>query len=167
VREYIDIGKQARLDQQIELWCLLTDLERLRDATYVVVSDYARFGRDLQSLDDVIGRIRACGADVATITGVETAERFDSTRLLGHVAAWANRPALDGRERLPERKLRVIADELNAAVQTIRNGQLTTDQCEALAALIAIAGNTTLPTPVTAAVFNVVTACGQAGKPKK
>ena len=161
VREYVDHGQSAQLSKQYELRQLLTDLEQRHDAAYVIVSDYVRLGRDLQSLDNIVGRIRACSAEVATITGVETAERFDSTQLLDQVAAWAKRPALDGHERLPERRPRAMADELNAAVQTIRRGQLTADQCEALATLVAIAGNATLPTPVTAAVFNVVTACRQ------
>jgi hypothetical protein len=161
VREYIDVGTPARLSQQAELRRLLTDLERLHDATHVVVSDYARFGRDLQGLEDVIGCIRACGAEVTTITGVETAERFDPTRLLDQVAAWAHRPTRGSQERALEPRARAVADELNVAVQTIRRGQLTADQCEALATLVAIAGNAMLPTPVTAAVFNVVEACGQ------
>jgi DNA invertase Pin-like site-specific DNA recombinase len=166
VREYIDVGKPARLDQQSELRRLLTDLERLHDATYVVVSDYARFGRDLQSLDDVTRRIRACGAEVVTITGVETAERFNPTGLLDEVAAWATRPARVD-EEAPEPRSRMVADQLNAAVRKIRRGYLTADQREALAALVVIAGNATLPTPVIAAVFNVVMACGQAKQSKK
>jgi hypothetical protein len=50
---------------------------------------------------------------------------------------------------------------LMAAVRRVRSGTLDADQCEALAALLIIAGNTTLPTPVAAAVFNVVAACGR------
>jgi hypothetical protein len=160
VREYIDVGKPARLDQQTELRRLLSDLEQRRDATYVVVSDYARFGRDLQRLDDVTRRIRSCGAEVATVTGVETAARFDPTGLLDEVATWATRPARGSNERALESRSRGVSDELNAAVRTIRRGHLTATQRDALAALVTIAGNATLPTPVIAAVFNVVTACG-------
>jgi hypothetical protein len=160
VREYIDRGKPARLAQQTELRRLLADLERLSDAAYVVVSDYARLGRDAQDLDDVIRRIRACRADVVTITGVETAERFTTGELLDQVAEWATQP--------PEsRRALAVADDLDAAVQIIRRGQLTSDQCEALATLVAIAGNATLPTPVTAAVFNVVSACAKPTAPRK
>lgn len=92
VREYIDHGKPARLEQQSELRRLLADLEQHQDATFVVVSDYARLGRDLQSLDDVTRRIRACGAEIATVTGVETAERFTTAEMLDQVAEWARKP---------------------------------------------------------------------------
>ena len=76
VREYIDLGKPARLEQQTGLSRLLADLNARRDAAFVVVSDYARLARDLKSLDDIIERIEACGAKVVTLTGVEVAERF-------------------------------------------------------------------------------------------
>ncbi|HEX5116552.1 MAG TPA: recombinase family protein [Pseudonocardiaceae bacterium] len=159
VREYIDRGKPARLGQQTELRRLLADLEQLGDAAYVVVNDYARLGRDAQGLDSVIRRVQACGAEVATITGVETARRFTSA-LLDQVAEWATQPPYSKRSL-------AVADDLDAAVQIIRRGQLTNDQREALATLVAIAGDTTLPTPVTAAVFNVVTACVKTDRPKK
>jgi Resolvase, N terminal domain len=76
VREYIDLGKPARLEQQTELSRLLTELDAQRDVAFVVVSDYARLARDLTSLDAIIERIEACGAKVVTLTGVEVAERF-------------------------------------------------------------------------------------------
>jgi DNA invertase Pin-like site-specific DNA recombinase len=132
VREYIDRGRPARLAQQTELQRLLADLEQLGDAAYVVVSDYARLGRDAQGLDSVIRHIQACRAEVATITGVETAERFTTGELLDQVAEWATHP--------PEsRRALAVADDLNATVQIIRRGQLTSDQCKALATLVAIA----------------------------
>lgn len=89
VREYADLGQPARLEQQTELQRLLTELDQRRDAAYVVVWDYARLARDLVSLDDIIRRIRACGAEVATLTGVQAAERFVSSGLLDQVADWA------------------------------------------------------------------------------
>lgn len=158
VREYIDAGKPARLERQTELQRLLSDLERLRDAAYVVVWDYARLGRDFQSLDDVIRRIQACDTEVATITGVETAERLTSASLLDQVAEWANRPAANSESTTVGGPL--AADSgLNVAVHQIRSGQLNANQREALATLLNIAGNATLPTPVAAAVFNVVEEC--------
>lgn len=155
-REYIDYDKPARLAQQTELQRLLSDLERLRDASYVVVYDYARLGRDFQSLHDVVRRIQTYGAEVATITGVETAERLISTSLLDQVADWANRPAANSDTTTSP----FTADSgLNVAVHLIRSGQLNASQRDALATLLNIAGNATLPTPVTAAVFNVVEEC--------
>lgn len=158
VREYIDVGKPARWAQQTNLQHLIADLEQLQDAAYVVVSDYARLGRDLQSLNDVIRRIENCGAQVATITGVETAERFARTQLLDQVAQWATQPA-DDIQTIPGELPTAIADDLNDAVQIIRRGPLNSHQRAALAVLVEIAGNATLPTPVVAAVFNVVKAC--------
>lgn len=158
VREYVDEGKPARLEQQTELQRLLSELERLRDASYVVVWDYARLGRDFPSLDDIIRRIQDCGAEVATITGVETAERLARTSPLGQVAGWANRPAANSDTTTTGGPL--TADfELGAAVHLIRSGQLDASQREALATLLNIAGNVTLPTPVAAAVFNAVKQC--------
>jgi DNA invertase Pin-like site-specific DNA recombinase len=76
VREYIDIGCPAHLDRQIGLQRLLSELESLRDAAFVVVWNYARLGRSMDQLDAVIQAIRACGAEITTITGVEAADRF-------------------------------------------------------------------------------------------
>lgn len=76
VREYADIGRPARLDQQVELLRLLGDLHQWRDVAYVVVWDYARFARSMEQLNQVIHHIHACGVNVATTTGVETVERF-------------------------------------------------------------------------------------------
>lgn len=90
IREYADLGVSAFLDRQVQLQRLLRDLHVRRDAVYVVVWDYARLARDLAGLDDIIQRIHACGAEVATLTGVQAAERFTSTKLLDQVAAWAN-----------------------------------------------------------------------------
>jgi len=50
-------------------------------------------------------------------------------------------------------------DELNAAVSIIRGSQLDAGQREAVAVLLLICGNATLPTPVVAAIFNVVEEC--------
>jgi hypothetical protein len=159
VREYVDQGKPARLTQQTALRRLLAELEQHRDTAYVIVSDYARLGRDLQSLDDMIRRIHRCGAEVATITGMEAAERFTSTWLLDQVAKWATQPP-DDVQAIPENSDELASkDQLSAAIQTIRRGQLDADQLDALAALVSIAGNATLPTPVAAAVFNVVDVC--------
>jgi hypothetical protein len=52
-----------------------------------------------------------------------------------------------------------MPDDLNRAVNLVRGGQMDRGQREALAALLLICGNATLPTPVVAAVFNVVEAC--------
>ena len=75
-REYVDVGRPARLTQQPELQRLLSDLDRLRDAGFVIVPDYARLVRDMVQMDEVTRRIRAAGAEVATPSGVEVAERF-------------------------------------------------------------------------------------------
>jgi hypothetical protein len=89
VREYTDLGKPARLQQQTDLQRLLTDLAEKQDVGFVVVWDYARLARDLATLDEIIRRIRACGAEIATLTGVQAADRFIRGDLLDHVAAWA------------------------------------------------------------------------------
>src|SRR5437762_1068465 len=47
VREYADVGRPARLDQQIELLRLLGDLSEKRDVVAVIVWDYARLGRSM------------------------------------------------------------------------------------------------------------------------
>ena len=75
VREYADHGRPARLEQQTELRRLLDDLDQLRDAAFVIVWDYARLGRSMGQLDEVIRRIHACGAELATITGAEEAKQ--------------------------------------------------------------------------------------------
>lgn len=161
VREYIDIGKPARLTEQIELQHLLAALQHQRDTAYVVVSDYARLGRDLQSLNAVIQRIQDCGAEIATITGMEAAERFTSTRLLDEVAKWATQPPGDIPDTLDRQP--TSNNELSAAIRTIRHGRLNPGQREALANLLDLAGQATLPTPIAAAVFNVVEACQRTG----
>jgi hypothetical protein len=58
-------------------------------------------------------------------------------------------------------------EELMAAVNVVRSGQLDTRQREALAALLLICGKATLPTPIVAAVFGVVEACKRATRTKK
>jgi Resolvase, N terminal domain len=160
IREYVDQGKPARLTQQTALRTLLDDLEQHQDVTHVIVADYARLGRNLQSLDDVISRIQSCGAEVATITGVEVAERFALAPLLDHVAEWARRPTERGEPTTNEPNQLASSDDLTTAIQTIRTERLNSNQREALAALLGISGNATaLPTPVAAAVFNAVEAC--------
>ena len=76
IREYVDIGRPARLDQQIELSRLLEDLHQRRDVVAVIVWDFARLGRSMGQLEQVTHRIQECGAEVVTITGVEAAERL-------------------------------------------------------------------------------------------
>jgi Resolvase, N terminal domain len=76
VREYADLGRPARLEEQAELRNLLSTLAVHRDAAYVVVWDYTRLSRNLRMLDDILDRIRDCGAQVVTLRGVEAAERF-------------------------------------------------------------------------------------------
>lgn len=159
VREYIDVGRPARLVRQRELQQLLIDLEHLRDAAYVIVSDYARLGRDLASLDDVIRRIGACEAQVVTLTGVESAGRLARTLLLEQVSDWTRREVERDLEGVAEAGVSSDGDELAAAVEVIRNRQLTLDQREALATLVQVTGQATLPTPVVAAVFSVIEAC--------
>jgi DNA invertase Pin-like site-specific DNA recombinase len=76
IREYVDVGRGARLEQQVELQRLLDNLRQKRDAEAVIVWDYARLGRSMTQLDDVIHSIRSCGAEIVTIVGVEAADRF-------------------------------------------------------------------------------------------
>lgn len=76
VREYADLGRSARLDQQVELLRLLDDLHQWRDVAYVVVWDYARLARSMEQLNQVTHHVHACGAKVVTLTGVEVADRF-------------------------------------------------------------------------------------------
>jgi hypothetical protein len=92
VREYVDLGKPARWEQQTELQRLLTDLAEHRDVGYIVIFDYARLARDLASLDGIIRRIHLCGAEIATTTGVAAVERFRPGNLLDRVSEWAQRP---------------------------------------------------------------------------
>ena len=76
VREYADLGRSARFDQQLGLQHLLDDLAQHRDIPYVVVWNYARLARDMTQLETVIRHIRSYDAQVVTPTGVEVAERF-------------------------------------------------------------------------------------------
>jgi len=76
IREYADLGRPAHFDEQTELRSLLSTLATRRDAAYVVVWDYTRLSRNLRTLDDILDRIRDCGAQVVTLQGVEAAERF-------------------------------------------------------------------------------------------
>lgn len=76
IREYRDVGRSAMFERQHELQRLLDDLGQTRDAAFVIVWDYARLGRSLDQLNTVCDLIRACGADVLTITGMEAAQRF-------------------------------------------------------------------------------------------
>jgi hypothetical protein len=92
VREYADLGKPARWEQQSELQRLLVELAEKRDVAYVVIFDYARLARDLASLDGIVGRIQLCGAEIATTTGVAAVERFRAGSLLDRVTEWAHRP---------------------------------------------------------------------------
>lgn len=75
VHEYFDTGVPARLDRQYGLRVLLDDLQQFSHAQFVVVWDYARLARDMDQLDAVTRRIRACGAEIVTIKGVEVARR--------------------------------------------------------------------------------------------
>jgi hypothetical protein len=92
VREYADLGKPARWEQQTELQRLLTELAEQRDVGYVVIFDYARLARDLTSLDGIIRSIHLCGAEIATTTGVAIAERSRINSLLDRVTEWAQHP---------------------------------------------------------------------------
>jgi DNA invertase Pin-like site-specific DNA recombinase len=76
IREYADVGRAGRLDQQIELLRLLADLREKRDVASVIVWDYAWLGRSMEQLEQVSHYIRSCGAQIVTITGMEAAERF-------------------------------------------------------------------------------------------
>lgn len=76
IREYADLGRPARLEEQPELHNLLSSLAVRRDAAYVIVWDYTRLSRDLATLNEVIDQLRAYGVQVVTLTGVEVAERF-------------------------------------------------------------------------------------------
>ena len=76
IREYADLGRPARFEQQTELQHLLDELWHQRDAAFVVAWDYARLGRDMTQLNDVIRRIHGCGAEVATLTGMRAAQRY-------------------------------------------------------------------------------------------
>jgi DNA invertase Pin-like site-specific DNA recombinase len=83
IREYADIGRAARLDQQVELLRLLGDLHQWRDVAFVVVWDYARFARSMEQLNQVMHHIYSCGAAVTTVSGVEVVERFVQERIVG------------------------------------------------------------------------------------
>jgi DNA invertase Pin-like site-specific DNA recombinase len=76
VREYVEVGRPAPWDEQWELQRLVRDLLVQRDAAYVVVWDFARLAFDLAQLDLAIIRIRACGAEITTIPGMDAAARF-------------------------------------------------------------------------------------------
>ncbi len=78
LREYVDVGQPARFERQLELQRLFADLAKLRDATSIIVWDYARLARDMAQLEEVISQLRARGAEVVTLTGVEVAQRFVS-----------------------------------------------------------------------------------------
>lgn len=76
------------------------------------------------------------------------------TRILDQVAEWATTDTdTDTTSQL------ITDDELDATVQLIRHGQLDADQREALAVFVSIAASVTLPTPVIAAVLNVINTC--------
>src|SRR5690242_17681363 len=85
IREYVDQGRPGHLRLQLELQRLLYDLAERRDAAFVVVRDYSRLGRSLEDFDTALQIIRACGAEVATVTGIEAAERFIREHGLGSV----------------------------------------------------------------------------------
>ncbi len=76
IREYIDIGQPARWARQTELQRLVRNLATHRDAAFVIVWDFSRLANSLSQLDERIIRIHACGAEVATLTGVEAAIRY-------------------------------------------------------------------------------------------
>lgn len=76
IREYLDIGRPARWERQTQLQRLVRDLATRRDAAFVVVWDFSRHARSLAQLDERIIRIHACGAEIATLTGVEAAIRY-------------------------------------------------------------------------------------------
>jgi DNA invertase Pin-like site-specific DNA recombinase len=83
IREYVDRGRPGHFDRQLELQRLLRDLAAHHDAAYVVMGDYARLGRSLTDFDTAIQHIRAHGAEVATVTGIDAAERFIREHGLG------------------------------------------------------------------------------------
>lgn len=89
VREYADLGKPARWEQQSELQRMLVDLAEQRDVAYVVIFDYASLAADLASLDGIVRRIHLCGAKIATTTGVAATDRLTTHRELDRVADWA------------------------------------------------------------------------------
>jgi DNA invertase Pin-like site-specific DNA recombinase len=76
IREYIDLGQPARWERQTELQRLVRDLSTDRDAAFVIVWDFSRLAHSLAQLDERIIRIHACGAEIATLTGVEAAIRY-------------------------------------------------------------------------------------------
>jgi site-specific DNA recombinase len=75
-REYVDNASSAQLDDLPELRQLLADLDVERDAAFVVIWDYSRIGSDFDQLDLVTQRVRACDAQIITMTGVEAAARY-------------------------------------------------------------------------------------------
>ena len=83
IREYVDQGRPGHFSLQLELQHLLRDLATRHDAAFVVVRDYARLGRSLADFDTALQLIRAHGAEVATVTGIEAAERFIREHGLG------------------------------------------------------------------------------------
>jgi DNA invertase Pin-like site-specific DNA recombinase len=77
VREYVDAGVPAKLEQQTELRRLLAELTEYQDASFVVIWEYPRLARDMAQLDAITGRLADLGVTIATITGVETVNRPD------------------------------------------------------------------------------------------
>jgi hypothetical protein len=141
VREYIDVGKPARLEQQAELQRLLADLSSSHDAAYVVVWDFTRLARDLSGLDDIIERIRDCGAEVATMTGVEVAERFMRGLLAGETAIdirQSERPVLYPLGLLRAAHRGLGADEALAVRAVMPNGGTIRGQVVGIGSLLSI-----------------------------
>jgi DNA invertase Pin-like site-specific DNA recombinase len=84
VREYADLGRPARLDQQIELLRLLDDLHQKRDVGAVIVWDYARLARVSTTLKQILHHVQACGAEIIAVVE-EGAEREGGQRRGGGV----------------------------------------------------------------------------------
>jgi DNA invertase Pin-like site-specific DNA recombinase len=66
VREYVDIGRPARLDQQVELNNLLDDLEQLQDIEFVIAANSSRVASDLKGAIFVLAKIHKNQAELLT-----------------------------------------------------------------------------------------------------
>lgn len=66
VREYFDVGRPARLEEQLELLQLIADLEQKRDAAFVVTWDYGCLAHSTAQITYLKYRLQSCAASITT-----------------------------------------------------------------------------------------------------
>lgn len=66
VREYVDLGRAARFEEQLELQRLLADLEQKRDAAFVVTWNYGRLAHSTTQTAYLNYRLQSCAANILT-----------------------------------------------------------------------------------------------------